>query len=170
MTRFQTALVLMLPLAGPAFAMGDAPPPPQRQAPPEMPAPRTDAPRTDAPASDFGSGIEDFMRNMLTEAQPHLNELGRNLGGLVGAVSPVLSDIADLMDDARNYQAPERLENGDILIRRRADAPPPPPVGPALQDMMRHHDQDAPPALRPKAQPDAPRPLPERDPASEVEL
>ena len=31
-----------------------------------------------------------------------------------------------LMDDAKNYQAPERLENGDILIRRRADAPPPP--------------------------------------------
>ena len=47
--------------------------------------------------------------------------------------------------------APERLENGDVLIRRKADAPPPPPLGeslggpgdaaPALPDIPINPDQ-----------------------------
>jgi hypothetical protein len=30
-----------------------------------------------------------------------------------------------MIDDLSAYEMPERLPNGDILIRRRADAPPP---------------------------------------------
>jgi hypothetical protein len=33
-----------------------------------------------------------------------------------------------LMDDIGNYQPPERLPNGDILIRRKPDRPLPPPA------------------------------------------
>lgn len=163
MHKFLTALVVTLPLSGAAFAMGDAPP--ERQEPVQA-AP---APPETAPSDPIGTGIEDFMRNMLTEAQPHLDDLTNDLGGLVGALGPVLSDIGNLMDDVRNYQTPERLENGDILIRRRADAPPPPPVGPALQDMMRPRND---PSRNdpPNAGPDAPQPLPPRDPASEIDL
>ncbi|MFC3568709.1 hypothetical protein [Paracoccus sp. TOH] len=127
-------------------------------------------PPSDIPAPDSDSlegGLENFMRNLLHEAEPHLDRLGRDLGDTLGSVAPVLQDIGKLMDDVRNYQAPERLENGDILIRRRADAPSPPPVGDALRDMLRPAPEDD-PRLNPL--PDAPKPLPDRDPASEIEL
>ncbi|KRW93298.1 hypothetical protein [Paracoccus sp. MKU1] len=122
-----------------------------------------------APEADMlERGLENFMRNLLERAEPHLDRLGRDLGDTLGAVAPVFEDIGKLMDDVRNYQAPERLENGDILIRRRADAPPPPPVGDTLRDMLRPAPEDD-PRLNPL--PDTPEtPLPERNPESEIEL
>ncbi|MTH33777.1 hypothetical protein GL279_04120 [Paracoccus limosus] len=97
-------------------------------------------------ASDdpFQQGLEQFMQNLLDRAQPSLDRLGQDLGGLAQRMGPVLGELGDLMDDVRNYQAPERLENGDILIRRRADAPPPPEIGPNLRDMMRPAPERAP--------------------------
>ena len=125
----------------------------------------------------FERGLENFMQNMLKEAEPHLDKLGRGLGDTVNSLRPVLGDIGTLMDDVKNYQAPERLENGDILIRRRADAPPPPPVGDALREMLRPAPEDDPrlnpregdpPRLRDRMLPD--RVLPETDPDTEIEL
>ena len=43
-------------------------------------------------------------------------------------ISPALRELGGLVDDIENYQRPERLPNGDIILRRRADAPPPPPT------------------------------------------
>ncbi|WP_347268933.1 hypothetical protein [Paracoccus sp. (in: a-proteobacteria)] len=141
--RRSAALTLCLALAatGPGVAQDYQPPP-------------ADSP----PAEGFGGVIEDFMRNLLDQAQPHLDQLGRDLGGVFGSVAPALEDVARLMDDIANYQAPERLENGDILIRRRPDAPPPPPLGENLRDMLRPPPEDTPPNLPP------------RDPAREIEL
>lgn len=51
-------------------------------------------------------------------------------------MAPVLEDLSVLVDDLENYQMPQRLENGDIIIRRRPGAPPPPPLGDSLQDMV----------------------------------
>ena len=120
------------------------------------------------PHGDLEAGIEDFMRNMLREAQPHLDNLGNDLGGMVSSLGPVLSEIGTMIDDVRNYQAPEMLENGDIIIRRRADAPPRPEMGPNLRQMMRPNpDTPRDPA------PDQHAPdqnAPARDPASEIEL
>ena len=63
----------------------------------------------------------------------------------------VKADLAVLVDDLANYAMPQRLENGDVLIRRKADAPPPPPLGglpgdrdapsPALPDIPVDPDQ-----------------------------
>ena len=126
----------------------------------------------DSGSSVFERGMESFMQNMLKEAEPHLDRLGRDLGDTVNSLRPVLGDIGALMDDVKNYQAPERLENGDILIRRRADAPPPPPVGNALREMLRPAPEDDP--SLPRSDEDRPRVpdrvLPETDPASEIEL
>ncbi len=55
--------------------------------------------------------------------------LAQDLAGALRQMGPVLQDLAAQVDDIRNYQAPERLPNGDILIRRRDDAPAPPPLG-----------------------------------------
>ncbi|WP_199260428.1 hypothetical protein [Paracoccus binzhouensis] len=145
-------------LASLAVAQDYEPPLADEPPPSDIPAP---------PSDSLEGGLENFMRNLLNEAEPHLDRLGRDLGDTLGSVAPVLQDIGKLMDDVRNYQAPERLENGDILIRRRADAPPPPPVGDALRDMLRPAPEDD-PRLNPL--PDAPQPLPDRDPASEIEL
>lgn len=131
--------------------------------------PKADEAPKDSPAGDsLESGIENFLNNLLGQAQPHLDRLGQDLGDTLGAVGPVFKDIGKLMDDVGNYQAPERLENGDILIRRRADAPPPPPVGDALREMLRPAPEDDPRLNPAPALPDAPRPLP--DPDSEIAL
>ena len=112
-------------------------------------------PNEDSGGSVFERGMESFMQNMLKEAEPHLERLGRDLGDAVNSLRPVLGDIGALMDDVKNYQAPERLENGDILIRRRADAPPPPPLE-ELQRLLPQGEQPAPPTPPTRLVPTAP--------------
>ena len=149
-------LAAALAVAGPALAQDYEPP------------------KAEEPAAGGGldgaldRGLETFLNNLLGQAQPHLDRLGRDLGDTLNSVGPVFQDIGKLMDDVGNYQAPERLENGDILIRRRADAPPPPPVGDALREMLRPAPEDDPRLNPAPALPDAPRPLP--DPDSEIAL
>ena len=54
------------------------------------------------------------------------------LEGLMDDIGPLLEDdvlamlgrLGALVDDLSQYQMPERLPNGDILIRRAPDAPP----------------------------------------------
>jgi hypothetical protein len=42
-------------------------------------------------------------------------------------LEPMARELAALLGDVRNYDPPERLPNGDIIIRRKPGAPPPPP-------------------------------------------
>lgn len=49
---------------------------------------------------------------------------------LAGELGPLLMQLEMLMDEMTAYQAPEILENGDIIIRRRPDAPVPAPQSP----------------------------------------
>ncbi len=96
-------------------------------------------------------GIGIIAENLWSELGPDLNRLGENMGGALADLAPVLQDLAVLVDDLGNYEAPERLENGDVLIRRKAGAPPPPPIGelqgvpgdpaPALPDVPIDPDQ-----------------------------
>jgi hypothetical protein len=39
------------------------------------------------------------------------------------AVAPALEKMMALVDDMTNYELPEMLANGDIIIRRKPDAP-----------------------------------------------
>lgn len=59
-------------------------------------------------------GLLEGMRPMMEEARPFFEE----------EVLPMLEGLAALVDDLGHYEAPERLPNGDILIRRSPDAPP----------------------------------------------
>ncbi|MEC7762435.1 MAG: AAA+ family ATPase [Pseudomonadota bacterium] len=48
------------------------------------------------------------------------------LDGFSKEMEPIAEEWRDFMeslDDLRNYEAPERLPNGDIIIRRSPDAP-----------------------------------------------
>jgi hypothetical protein len=59
-------------------------------------------------------GLLDDMRPMLEEAQPFFED----------EVAPFFANLWALIDDVTSYEMPERLPNGDIIIRRSPDAPP----------------------------------------------
>lgn len=58
-------------------------------------------------------GLMDEMRPIIEEARPYFEE----------EVLPFLNRMGELMDDVTSYELPERLPNGDIIIRRSPDAP-----------------------------------------------
>jgi hypothetical protein len=59
-------------------------------------------------------GLMEEMRPILEEARPYFED----------EVLPFLDRMGELMDDLSSYDLPERLPNGDIIIRRSPDAPP----------------------------------------------
>ena len=71
-------------------------------------------------------GAEMLLRGLMDEIEPPLDEMAQALA----ALEPRLRELLALVDDLGNYEAPERLANGDILIRRKTgpDIPPPPPL------------------------------------------
>lgn len=89
----------------------------------------------------FGRGMDDIMGNLMNELGPGLEQLGQDFSGAFENLTPLLKDLGDQIDDLRYYQAPERLENGDIILRRRADAPPPPPMGENLRNFNTPDEQ-----------------------------
>ena len=98
-----------------------------------------------APSSE-NNPLDELLNNMLERAQPHLEGLARDMGGLFDEYAPVLEELGNLMDDIGNYEMPpERLANGDILIRRKAGAPPPPPLE-QLPNFVPKGDGPQPPA------------------------
>ena len=103
---------------------------------------------TPADAEDGSSLMEEgaklFFQGLMDQMDPALDDLR----GLADQIEPALQDFADKMgpafihlmavvDDIGNYQMPEFLPNGDIIIRRSPDAPPftPPAVTPEITDL-----------------------------------
>ncbi len=78
-------------------------------------------------------GARLFLRGLLSEAEPMLGDMEqafRDMEPALRAMGPRLRELAALMGDAANYEAPQRMPNGDILIRRKPGAP----AAPALPD------------------------------------
>ncbi|MES2667092.1 MAG: AAA+ family ATPase [Pseudomonadota bacterium] len=84
----------------------------------------------DAPADDGFSLMEEgaklLFRGLMNEMEPALDGMGK----AVTELEPALRDLLAMVDDIRNYQAPEMLDNGDILIRRKT--PLDRPLGPRI--------------------------------------
>ncbi|MCP5088156.1 MAG: hypothetical protein GY952_15295 [Rhodobacteraceae bacterium] len=57
---------------------------------------------------EFSESTQDFLEGWVQELGPTLEELG-----------PALEELADRIGDWSLYEAPEVLENGDIIIRRK---------------------------------------------------
>jgi hypothetical protein len=68
----------------------------------------------DAPEGDVPEGwlLEDFSE-----------EMRKSLEGLLGEVKPELENLIDRLGVIGDYEAPEILPNGDIIIRRKRDIP-----------------------------------------------
>jgi len=67
-------------------------------------------------------GLRQLFDGLMADMEPALDDMAKAFKDM----EPMLRQLAELIGDVRNYEAPERLENGDIIIRRKADAPPPP--------------------------------------------
>lgn len=79
------------------------------------------------PAGGFSlmeEGAKLLLRGLMTEAEPALDEMARALRDL----GPSLNTLLGLVDDIGNYHAPELLENGDIILRRKTPLPALPPA------------------------------------------
>lgn len=118
MTRassFALALALSLGLAaGQAHAQEPAP----------EPAPEANP--FDEGLSLMEEGARRFLEGLGDEMRPALRELAGKMG-------PMLRELSALIDDLDAYHMPERLPNGDIILRRKTpqepDAPRPGPGG-----------------------------------------
>ncbi|PFG63833.1 hypothetical protein AXZ77_2454 [Thioclava sp. ES.031] len=73
-------------------------------------------------------GAQTLFRGLMDEMKPQLDEMQKGLGEAAAQLGPKLRQFLALVDDMANYGAPERLPNGDIIMRRSPDAPPPPPL------------------------------------------
>jgi hypothetical protein len=100
---------------------------------------------TPAPADEGISLMQEGARllfeGLLDQMEPRLKELEGMTEEMIGQLEPALEFLSTeigpafmalvaRIDDLRNYAPPEFLDNGDIIIRRKPDAPPftPPPV------------------------------------------
>ncbi|WP_395539443.1 AAA+ family ATPase [Neotabrizicola sp. sgz301269] len=94
-----------------------------------IPDPAPDAVPEDEDSSLFEEGAKLMLRGLMKEMEPALDDMGAamdTLGPAMKELTPWVKEMAALMGNVRNYEAPVRLDNGDILIRRKADAPPMP--------------------------------------------
>lgn len=89
------------------------------------------APEVEEGFSLMEEGAKLLLKGLMSEMEPALDEMGKALSEMEPALKdlqPKMLELLALVDDLTNYQAPERLQNGDILIRRKPDAPAPPPL------------------------------------------
>lgn len=87
-------------------------------------AQETPAPQGEGPGL-MQQGAELFLRGLMAEMKPTLDDMQSALdqiGPQLDALKPQIQTLIGLIDDVKNYHAPEKLENGDILIRRKTPA------------------------------------------------
>ena len=63
-------------------------------------------------------GAEILLRGLMANMEPALKDMGK----AVAEMEPKLRELMALVDDITNFHAPEMLENGDIIIRRKTPA------------------------------------------------
>lgn len=82
------------------------------------------APDDDEGFSLMEEGAKLFMRGVMSKMEPALDEMGRALDQMepsLRALEPKLRELMALVGDLQNYHAPEKLDNGDIIMRRKSE-------------------------------------------------
>ncbi len=60
-------------------------------------------------------GLQLFLRGLLEEMEPTFDDLRQ----FTEDMGPALEELREMLGDMSDYEAPEVLENGDIIIRRK---------------------------------------------------
>ena len=71
-----------------------------------------DEPRSILPELELPDRMDDALRRMMEDLKPALDETMK------------LMESFEAIGDPRHYHLPEVLPNGDIILRRKEDAPP----------------------------------------------
>jgi hypothetical protein len=78
-------------------------------------------------------GAQEFLEGLLREMEP----AWREMQGFMDQMGPAMLELMDQIQDWSAYEAPEILDNGDIIIRRKPDAPeketPAPDLAPQIE-------------------------------------
>ena len=99
--------------------------PPASDPLPDDPVPRDPLPRDPLAEEEPGvleRGAEQMLRELLDEIGPALDEAERAFREMepkLRAMLPVMRELAEMIGDIDEYHLPEKLPNGDILLRRR---------------------------------------------------
>lgn len=72
----------------------------------------SDEPRSILPELELPDRMDDALRRMMDDLKPALDETLK------------LMESFEAIGDPRHYHLPEVLPNGDIILRRKEDAPP----------------------------------------------
>lgn len=64
-----------------------------------------------------------FFGDAVTEELEPLADMKALIDQFGPAIAPTMEKLMALVDDMTNYEMPVMLDNGDILIRRKLDAP-----------------------------------------------
>ena len=64
-----------------------------------------------------------FFGDAVTEKLEPLADMKALIDQFGPAIAPTMEKLMALVDDMTNYEMPVMLDNGDILIRRKPDAP-----------------------------------------------
>jgi len=75
-------------------------------------------------------GAQMFFEGLLSEMEPAIDEMqnlaeeiGPGMAQMMQQMGPAFGDLLDRVDDLSNYEPPVMLPNGDIIIRRKPEAP-----------------------------------------------
>jgi hypothetical protein len=63
-------------------------------------------------------GAKLLLKGLMSNMEPAIKDMGRAITDL----QPALNDLLAMMGDVTRYHAPEMLDNGDIIIRRKTPA------------------------------------------------
>lgn len=85
-----------------------------------------------SPMSDFKKRFGKLSDNAQTLLEGWADEIGPKLD----EIGPAMGDLIDRLGDMSAFHAPEVLENGDILIRRRQPIPPVPVPDPQPESIQ----------------------------------
>lgn len=84
--------------------------------PPSPPAPESGPGEMDEGIDLIEEGAKLLLRGLMSEMEPALSDMEQALREM----EPAVRDLLEMIGDIRNYHPPERLPNGDILIRRKS--------------------------------------------------
>ena len=87
-----------------------------------------DTTRTEEGLDLLGEGARLLFEGLTEDLRPQLeallDQMEPALRGMVEEMGPALNDLAEMIGDLNAYHPPERLPNGDIILRRKKPLEP----------------------------------------------